>query len=175
MLNVFYNLLADEPAPVNPLTAVLFSGGNYLILTFLIIKPAVFSVSADFAPAAQKGKYAKIQNIDAVNRKRYAQQIRDILAGSEAYLDDSYSLNDLAEQLKLSPHLVSMIINAELQQNFYNLVNSYRVEKAKQLLMSAAEPNMIEVAYASGFQSKSAFNRVFKQITGQTPSTFRVS
>ena len=173
LINIFYNLLADEPAPVNPLTALLFSGGNYLILVFLIKRPAIFSVSDESAAENQKGKYAKMQVVDAGTRRQYLQKIQLYLKSEKAFLDESFSLKQLSKQLGIAPHLISMVINSELQQNFYTLVNSYRVEEAKELLLGETRPTIIEIAYASGFQSKSAFNKVFKQFTGQTPSDFR--
>lgn len=175
LANVSYNLIGATPAPVNPMTAVLLSGGNFLILTFLIRQPAIFAMTADQEIRTSNSKYAKIQNLDENTRTEYLSRIRQYLTHQEPYLDDSFSLNDLSERLGIAPHLISMVINAELQQNFYTLINSYRVEKAKQLLLAEKQPNMLEVAYASGFQSKSAFNRVFKQFTCQTPSAYRNS
>ncbi len=174
-LNVVYNLLTDVPAPTNPFTAILLSGGNYLILTFLIREPSLFAVSGDHGTVNPGTKYAKMQNLDAATRRQYLGQIQHYLTTHEAYLDDAFDLKQLSQQVGIPPHLISMVINTELQQNFYTLVNTHRVNKAKELLLAEEQPNILQVAYASGFQSKSAFNKVFKQFTGQTPSDFKGS
>ncbi|MGZ5566768.1 MAG: helix-turn-helix domain-containing protein [Limisphaerales bacterium] len=56
--------------------------------------------------------------------------------------------------------------------NFTDYVSRVRVEKAKNLLLN---PNLriSEIAYEVGFQSLTHFNRVFKKITGQSPSHYR--
>lgn len=173
LANVFYNLVAQVPAPVNPWTAILFSGGNYLILGFLIKKPAVFSMAADVSFRKTKSKYSKIPTLDAATRRQHVQKIQAYLQTEEPYLNDAFSLNDLSGHVGIAPHLISMVINTELQQNFFTLVNFYRVQKAKTLLQNEPAFTVLEIAYASGFQSKSAFNRVFKEFTGHTPSAFR--
>jgi AraC-like DNA-binding protein len=59
--------------------------------------------------------------------------------------------------------------------SFYDFINTYRVEKAKQLLTEGAYRNakVIHIAYDSGFSHKSTFLRSFKKVTGHTPSEFR--
>lgn len=157
------------------MTAVLLSGGNFLILTFLVRQPAIFSVTQAVKIRSSDTKYAKIQFLDKSTRTQYIERIHGHMTRQEPYLNDSFSLNQLSEQVEIPPHLISMVINSELQQNFYTLVNSYRVKRAKELLLAESHPNILQVAYASGFQSKSAFNKVFKQITGQTPSEYKKS
>jgi AraC-like DNA-binding protein len=58
--------------------------------------------------------------------------------------------------------------------NFYDLINSFRVEEFKSRLQSAEKDKMslLGHAYESGFNSKSTFNHVFKKITQQTPSQY---
>lgn len=173
--NTLYNIFAHMPAPASPVMAVLLSGGNFLILTFLIRQPAIFAVSQAGDPRGSDTKYAKIQSLDESTRKEYIKRIQHHLMHEEPYLDDTFNLNQLSEQVGIPTHLVSMVINTELRQNFYSLINSYRVNRAKELLLSETESNILRVAYASGFQSKSAFNKVFKQFTGQTPSAYKKS
>lgn len=70
-----------------------------------------------------------------------------------------------------------MTINIEKNRNFHNFINDYRIEEAKKILQDKnySDTNILNIAFKSGFQSKSVFNRVFKQITGQSPKDYRSS
>jgi AraC-like DNA-binding protein len=90
------------------------------------------------------------------------------------YRDDSVSLNSLAEQLEISARQLSKLINEKLDRNFYDLINYYRVEEAKRLLVDEKnQRSIIEIAFYVGFNSKSSFNQAFKKQTDMTPSQFR--
>ncbi|MGC9366431.1 MAG: helix-turn-helix domain-containing protein [bacterium] len=68
------------------------------------------------------------------------------------------------------------MINESLQQNFFNFVNSYRIEEVKKMLVDEvnSDRTILEIMYECGFNSKSSFNSVFKKQTGLTPSQYRV-
>ncbi|WP_373493157.1 helix-turn-helix domain-containing protein, partial [Aquiflexum sp.] len=58
---------------------------------------------------------------------------------------------------------------------FFELVNGYRVEESKNLMMDEKlnHLSMIGIAFEAGFSSKTAFNTAFKKHTGMTPSQFK--
>lgn len=69
-------------------------------------------------------------------------------------------------------HQVSQIINIRFQKNFSEVINSYRVEEAKNLLIQKPNYSIEGIAFEAGFGSKATFNRVFKKHTGLTPSEY---
>lgn len=93
----------------------------------------------------------------------------------QPYLENEFRLTDLAEQLGASTHHLSQVINENLNKNFSDFVNTYRVEEAKRLLADpqAKSRYIIDIAYASGFNNKTTFNKAFKEQTGMSPSVFR--
>lgn len=93
----------------------------------------------------------------------------------ELYLDCDLNLIKLASELKITSHQLSFIINHGFNQNFFQFVNTYRVQKAKELLKSDSNDklSMLGVAFESGFSSKTSFNTTFKKMTNQTPSEFK--
>jgi YesN/AraC family two-component response regulator len=92
------------------------------------------------------------------------------------FLKNDLRLSDLADSIGVSSHELSQHINREFKMNFYDFINGYRVEEAKKLLrQNPANPKMLAVAFDVGFNSKATFNRVFKKLTGQTPSAFKDS
>jgi AraC-like DNA-binding protein len=62
-----------------------------------------------------------------------------------------------------------------MKKNFYDLINGYRVEEAKRLLLDTKNRNytILSVGFEAGFNSKTTFNTVFKKFTGHTPTDFR--
>lgn len=101
------------------------------------------------------------------------QALKDMIERQGLYLQSALTLSQLASESGLPSHYISQVINELEGKNFYQFINQYRIEHACQLLKQDARLKILEVAMASGFNSKSAFNPVFKQFTGQTPSSFR--
>lgn len=91
------------------------------------------------------------------------------------HLDPELTLEELAEQMKCNPRKLSQILNNELDINFFTFINKYRIEDAKRLLADREQKSktVLEILYEVGFNNKSAFNRVFKELTQQTPTQFR--
>lgn len=91
------------------------------------------------------------------------------------YLEPELNLPMFARQMGLSVHEMSELINKGFGENFAQFVNRYRVEESKRLLLSEkhAHLNMVGIAFEAGFNSKTAFNTVFKKMTGVSPTAFR--
>ncbi len=88
------------------------------------------------------------------------------------YLEDDLSLKKLSESMSVSENHISETLSQFLDTNFYHFVNKFRVEHAERNLLSSNK-TIAEIAFASGFNSKSTFNTAFKKITGLTPTAFR--
>ena len=101
-------------------------------------------------------------------------KVRDTMRDAKPYLDPELSLNSLAKSVGMSSHHLSQILNGEEGKSFYDFVNAYRIENAKDKL-AATEDSILDIAFASGFNSKATFNRLFKKFCGQTPTQFRRS
>ena len=96
------------------------------------------------------------------------------LVTAKPYLDSELTLQKLSEQVDIPSYRLSQIMNSHLNQNFFDVVNRYRVEEWKRQIMDAPPSRTIqEVAFSVGFNSKSSFNAAFKKHTGQTPTEFR--
>lgn len=102
-------------------------------------------------------------------------RIRVFMVSNEPYLNPELTLKDLSLDLKIPERLLSGVINQYNNQNFYDFVNYFRVEKAKRLLQEndSKQKTIQEIIWDSGFNSKSTFNLAFKKFTGTTPSEFK--
>jgi len=89
------------------------------------------------------------------------------------YKNELLSLKDLAENLEISTHQLSELLNTRYESNFSNFINNYRIGEAKKILSEISDASILNIAFAVGFNSKSAFNRAFLKISGCTPSEFR--
>lgn len=105
----------------------------------------------------------------------YRKQIVDFMNSEKLYKNPSLTLNDLATKLALKRNLISQVINDEFGRNFYDFINSFRVEEVKKRLDANRDENstVLQIAFESGFNSKSSFNAIFKKVTGKTPSEYR--
>jgi AraC-like DNA-binding protein len=106
-----------------------------------------------------------------------AEKLKTHMSQHRPYINPDLCLRDLAEQLGVYPHYVTQVLNTLFNQNFYDFVNTYRVEEAKKLLRGGTDKSgkmpILTIAYNCGFNSKSSFNRIFKQKIGLTPSLYR--
>ena len=104
-------------------------------------------------------------------------KIRSFMETEKPYLDASLTLRSLAEQTQMNSRDLSVLINTNLQQHFFDFVNAYRIKEAQTILQdpSKKEFTILEILYEVGFNSKSSFNTAFKKHTGKTPTEFRKS
>ncbi|MCK4751115.1 MAG: AraC family transcriptional regulator, partial [Bacteroidales bacterium] len=159
------------------------------ILTFLFTifgfnQPSIFEEvvkdpeiqSPDPAENQEQKKYAR-SGLKKKDVERYKGIIGKYMVIEKPYLNRELTIYDLAAQLKIPRHFLSEVINEHMGKNFYNLVNDYRVEEVKRRMVDPAYNNLtiLAIAYDSGFNAKSSFNTIFKEITGMTPSEYQQS
>ena len=121
-------------------------------------------------------KYRK-SSLNEQVKQRILNSILNEFEKQEYFSDNLASLSDLARRTGESPHHVSQVINEKLEKNFFELLASYRIEKAKKLLLEDKKGRLTieEISEMVGYNSKTAFNNSFKKLTGKTPSEFRKS
>ncbi len=109
--------------------------------------------------------------------KAQLESIQTYMQTEEPFKDSGLTLNELAKQIDLPPRRLSNLINRYLRQNFIDFINTYRIDLAKERLLNPTDPKetILEVMYEVGFNSKSSFNTLFRQKTGQTPTAFKKS
>jgi len=102
-------------------------------------------------------------------------KLEDLFENRKIYLKKDLTMSKTAHSLKTNTSYLSALIHKQYNCKFNQFVNKYRVEKSCELL-SNQKMNIYSIegiADMAGFQSKSVFNRVFKEATGIHPSAFR--
>jgi AraC-like DNA-binding protein len=138
-----------------------------------MLQPDVYFGSAEAGPRRRYERSSLTPEDAAACRARLLERMeRDRL-----YLDPEITLPRLAQALEVPPAHLSQVLNDLLGRNFYEFVNGYRVEAARRRLSGpdAGRDKLIAVALDCGFNSLATFNRVFKEMSGRTPSEFRKS
>lgn len=101
-----------------------------------------------------------------------ALKLDGLMEHAQMFRKNDLRLRDLADEMGLSLHHLSQIINQHRNKNFYDYVNSYRAKYAADVLSKSGKTNLTQLAYESGFNNRVSFNNAFKKQTGTTPSAF---
>ncbi len=125
-------------------------------------------------PPKSAKKYEK-SGLSPENARKYLQKLLHLMEKERPYRNSELTLQQLADMLFISPHNLSEVINTQLNQNFFDFINFYRVEEVKRDLIDSNKRHLkiLSIALDAGFNSKTSFNTIFKKHTGQTPSEYR--
>lgn len=150
-------------------TLALF--GVFLICTVSfkgLMNPAIFFGKRLKESGGHSGKAVTVEKIQNI-----MERLELVMENEKPYLDAKLTLPALADMTGCPRSDLSTAINAAAGKKFFKYINSFRVKRAKELLLENGGISIIEAAYKSGFNSKSTFNDAFKRATGVTPSEFK--
>jgi len=119
-------------------------------------------------------KYFK-SGLSTEEKNELKYKLQGLMKKNKPYLDPELNISFLADELKTSVHKLSQVINESYHKNFFDYINSYRVEEVKTELLKEKNDNytIMAIAYDCGFNSKSSFYSIFKKHTQFTPSEFK--
>lgn len=101
--------------------------------------------------------------------------VKKFMEEERPYLNSSLTIHNLANQMDIPYRDLSILINHNIGQHFFEFVNGYRINRAKEILENPEKKRLtvLEILYEVGFNSKSSFNTEFKKQTGLTPTQYR--
>lgn len=102
-------------------------------------------------------------------------KLEHLMDTEKLYLQHEIKLDTIADLLNISRHHASQVINENFNMSFYDFINAYRIEEAKNKLCSGFEDSsesISDIAYQCGFNNRVSFYKAFKKITHITPKEF---
>lgn len=104
-------------------------------------------------------------------------RIDNLVKNEKLYLEPLLTIDDIAGRLAVNSNYISNAINVAGDCSFFEYVNKKRIEEFKEQLKNPdnADHTLLAVAFQCGFNSRSSFNRIFKNLTGETPSQYKTS
>lgn len=104
--------------------------------------------------------------------KTHLDQLIESMEKDKLYLLNDLNVRYLEDKLQLTAKQISEALNQGLGKNFYSFINEYRVEEFKAQVDNNRHLTLAGLAKNCGFNSKTTFQRVFKEITGMRPSEY---
>lgn len=154
------------------LSIMMYWIGYSMIIQEGLLDSTIFAISE----SKQKAQLSPSPELSSKTDEHY-QRIIELMEIEKLYQNPNLNMSILSDKSDLSNGYVSQIINQKRKQNFFDFINSYRVEEVKLRMTDSKYDHytVLGLAQDAGFKSKSTFNSVFKKMTGQTPSQFRKS
>ncbi len=140
----------------------------FLALWLLIRFPMIGNDVAEAAQAAYAQSSLKNLDGNALELK-----LRQLMEVDKLFTQETLSLGLLAEQMEISSHQLSELINTRFGKSFSQMLREYRVAAAKRMLLEEPEASVLSIGLSSGFNSQSSFYTAFREISGMAPGAYR--
>jgi len=142
----------------------------FIIMTFLLVVLGIWQKSIPvFIPAKEEISQSVLQADDL---KRYQLKLEKFMDEHKPYLDPELTMEKLSELTRIKKLLLSHTLNKAFNKNFFTFIKEYRIRHVEAELKNKSnkQRTILDIAYMSGFNSKTGFHRAFKEVTGKTPT-----
>jgi AraC-like DNA-binding protein len=129
------------------------------------------SIAADVSEAVQAA-YAE-STLKNVDKQAVLAKLDALMKKDKLYTLETLNLALLAEQLELSQHQLSELINTEFQQGFSRYIRQQRIDEAKKLLLADPNASVLAIGLSVGFCTQSNFYAAFRDMVGMAPGQYR--
>ncbi|WP_421799901.1 helix-turn-helix domain-containing protein [Haliscomenobacter sp.] len=146
--------------------AITFSFALYLSIFMLLNRRK----NDDLFPNTTRPGNKKLSDEEA---KLWLNKLEQLMEDRQLFKNPNLKLQDLAQELRLSPHQLSQFLNDNLGKNFTQFINEYRIHEACKLLETDTLLSIEGIGDEVGFNSKSTFFSTFKKVKGLTPAKYR--
>ncbi len=149
---------------------ILISGANSVLFFFLSYRyPEIMQTISSLSRKQKKMKsYCGNPDTPDIIRK-----LDNLIEEKKIYLNPDLSLQSLSNLIGIESHHLSKLVHEHKKMSFREYINNYRLVEAKDLLVNDLEKSILDIAFYTGFNSKTPFNTSFKKATGFNPSEYR--
>ncbi len=139
------------------------------IAYYQMITPFVFQfqkITKEVKYTQSKFSYAELDKLKL--------ELEEIMEQKKPYLNSKLLKSELAELMNINAPELSRLLNERIGMSFFEYVNYHRIHEFIRLAKSPMieQKTLLAIAQEAGFQSKSTFNKSFKQIMGCPPSEY---
>lgn len=143
-------------------------GLAYILITAsFIIWPGLLGELAEAIKLSYGNSTLKNVDITAKVKKL------ELLMSAKIFQDENLNLSMVAEEVKLTSHQLSELINTRFGLNFSRYIRVQRIEEAKRLLKNDRKSSILSISMEAGFKSQSSFYTAFNEVTGKSPGQYR--
>lgn len=146
----------------------LLLGNNYRFITDL----AAIDDEEDLAVWVRNMLEALIVQIHKSEAYPHFLLINKALGYMEEHLHEPLKRDDVASHVGMSPSHFSKVMTERLGRSFTELLNQYRINRAKHLIVNTSY-NLTAIALECGFFDQSHLSRTFRKSTGLSPGAYR--
>lgn len=168
----FGNLLICIVFNLHSYTPYIIGALSFSFVFYVLALLLVFYKKKENLLYLESKKYQS-NRIDSDEANIIKKRLNSLMHDEKIYLNSSLNSAKLAKLVQVSPVKLSQTFNEYLGKSFNDFVNSYRIDAAKQMIISEKNLTLEAIGLDSGFNSKSTFYTAFKKHTGITPSQFR--
>jgi len=174
LIHFLLDKIVDIPLNINLASTTISLSINFIFAILIFYKGLTHPEIFNSEIREEKPKYEK-SKLTKEDAAAYLKKLQNFMKDEKPYLIPNININELSEKVDIPMRFLSQIINDSLKQNFFDFINYYRIEESKNYLADSKykKLNILEILYETGFNSKSTFNKVFKEHTGQTPTEYR--
>ncbi|MGM0376086.1 MAG: helix-turn-helix domain-containing protein [Bacteroidota bacterium] len=171
ILDFFFNML---PYHLLQLTGFTIATIYILVLGFFGLRQGNIFTSHNIQHFPEKEEKPASRGPLESTEEKFIMQLLQHMEQQQPHLNPELNLAQLASQLSVTPEYLSGILNGNLNSNFFDFINQYRIDAFKKHCRNQEKQNitLLGIAYECGFNSKATFNRVFKKHTGLTPGEY---
>lgn len=151
---------------------------NYLYAFFVPLSATITAIELTISwgwmltPISDQNDEPAVNTVSIDNEKLKA-QIKELIEGNRLYLKSDIKVSDIAMALRTNRNCISKAVNDMTGGNFSSYLNSLRISHARKLIIDNPSMTLETVADKCGFTSASSFTKVFKRVTGTTPSKIK--
>lgn len=167
-------LMLGLSLPVIDHSIFFIAYGNSISIAMMLVVAALLIFSELLSDIAVITELAYSRSkLLGINTKQKIAQLEELMTQDKLYENDQISLASVAENIELSSHQLSELINTEYGYNFPRFIREHRVRAAKTLLVAEPDTSVLAISMMIGFKSQSSFYTAFKESTGEAPGNFR--
>jgi AraC-like DNA-binding protein len=147
---------------------------NAMLVSFLFVLGYIGYARPSFFDALKIPGKKSSESFAQYDDEKESTRMMQLLEQKALHTRPGLTIEEFAHELGLPVRYVSYLVKVYYATNFRDFINSYRVKEVIRKINDPAEKHkkLLAIAFESGFNSKSTFNQVFKNHTGQAPSRY---